>query len=321
MADEFDRIARLAAVLGAPRDVRPDVAVELGIGDDAAVLRAGRQVVWTIDQQVEGVHFRRDWLRDDDLGFRATVAAVSDVLAMGAEPHAALAAWTIPDGLDEAAIDAIARGQRAACERLRCPIVGGNLARGPVLSIATTAVGFVRPGREAIGRSGAHPGDRLMAVGALGEAALGLAALQAGRGDELAAARFVLAWRRPPVHLDASVSLARHASAMVDVSDGLAQDVGHLAKASELRAVLDEPALEALVDAPMRSLAASLGVDPLVCVLAGGEDYALVAAVSPDAPAIPDARAIGWLEPGEGVVVRAAGGSTRPAPKGFRHST
>jgi thiamine-monophosphate kinase len=318
VADEFARIARIARTLSTVPRGRE---IETGIGDDAAVLRADGALVWTIDQQVEGVHFRRDLLRDDDLGYRATVAAVSDVLAMGATPVAALAAWTLPEGVDEATIDAIAQGQRAACLALACPIVGGNLARGPALSIATTALGRVPQGARAIGRDGARDGDRLVVAGAVGEAALGLAALLAGLGDDREAARFVAAWRRPPTRLEEAAALAPIARAMVDVSDGLAQDAGHLAAASGLGVVLDETAIDALVDDAFRALAARLGLEARHLVLAGGEDYALVAAVAPDARLGEGMRAIGTLTVGEGVRVRARDGALRDAPAGFRHST
>lgn len=318
MADEFARIARIARTLSTVPRGRE---IETGIGDDAAVLRADGALVWTIDQQVEGVHFRRDLLRDDDLGYRATVAAVSDVLAMGAAPLAALAAWTLPEGVDEATIDAIAEGQRAACRALACPIVGGNLARGPALSIATTALGRVPQGARAIGRAGARAGDRLVLAGAVGEAALGLAALLGGMGEGAAAARFVAAWRRPPVRVREAAALAPIARAMVDVSDGLAQDAGHLGAASGLGIVLDESAIDALVDDDFRAIAKRLGVDPRRLVLAGGEDYALVAAVAPDSPLGDGMREIGALTLGEGVRVRARDGALRDAPAGFRHSS
>jgi thiamine-monophosphate kinase len=318
VADEFARIARIAAALSTVARGRE---IETAIGDDAAVLRADGVLVWTIDQQVEGVHFRRDLLRDDDLGYRATVAAVSDVLAMGATPLAALAAWTLPEGVDETTIDAIAEGQRAACAALSCPLIGGNLARGPVLSIATTALGRVPPGARAIGRGGAQVGDRLVVAGAVGEAALGLAALLGGLGEDASAARFVAAWRRPPVRLREASVLAPLARAMVDVSDGLAQDAGHLAAASGLGIVLDEAAIDALVDTEFRTLAERLGVDPRQLVLAGGEDYALVAALAPGARLGEGLREIGVLSAGCGVRVRARDGALRDAPAGFRHST
>src|SRR5207248_1620056 len=132
---------------------------------------------------------------------------------------AMLAAWTLPRDVDRTTIDAIAKGQRAACDALGASIVGGNLSTGDSVSLTTTALGAVtRP----ISRKGAKNGEILVVAGAVGEAALGLSSLMRGR-EEGEAARLVRAWRRPAVLSDASRSLARIASAMIDVSDGLAQ--------------------------------------------------------------------------------------------------
>lgn len=300
--DEFARIDRIARILRAPERA----AVLLGIGDDAAVLApSDTSTVLTVDASVEDVHFRRAWMSLEDVGYRATVAAASDVLAMNARPTVAVAAWTIPGDLAEEEIDAIARGQRAAADALDMAIVGGNLARGPCLSITTTVLGTTT---RAAARSGARSGQKLAISGVLGEASLGLRALLAGRADE--APRAVRSFRRPQVLLE--VDLTR-AAAAVDVSDGLAQDVGHLARASGVRGVLDVSALERR--RTIADEARVLGVAPLECELAGGEDYALVAAFD-DVPAGFDV--IGWVEEGQGVELLVDGRRT-PAPEGFRH--
>ncbi|MBI2388906.1 MAG: thiamine-monophosphate kinase [Deltaproteobacteria bacterium] len=263
-SDEFARIDRIARILstdgrtdgGAGASARADVII--GIGDDAAVLAPiGERTVLTVDAAVEDVHFRRAWMSFEDIGFRATVAAASDVLAMGARPTVAVAAWTVPASLTEDAIDAIARGQREAADALGLAIVGGNLSSGPALSITTTVLGVAA---APVGRAGARAGDRVVVAGALGEAALGLLALSQGRAD--AAPRAVAAFRRPPVLLEASTHLARVAHAAVDVSDGLAQDVGHLAKASGLRAVIDLAAVRARRRPANEAAARALGLDP-----------------------------------------------------------
>ncbi len=317
-AREFERIARIAAILGGAGagSGSGSGVIEVGIGDDAAVLApTGRRTVWTIDAAVDGVHFDRAWLSAEDVGFRATVAAASDVLAMGARPVAALAAWTIPPGLDEDTIDGLARGQRAAADALSMAIAGGNLSDGPLLSITTTVLGVVERAR-AIGRDGARAGDRLVLLGEVGAAALGLSALRAGAPERAEDA--VSVWRRPPVHLAASTALADVASALVDVSDGLAQDVGHVAHASGVRAVIDLAAVRARRRASIAAAAAALGVDLDRLELAGGEDYALVAAV-PEGRAIPPgASVVGRFEPGQGVAI-LRDGRLEPAPAGHVH--
>lgn len=284
MADEFERIAAIARALG-----------DRGaIGDDAAVLG---DLVITVDAQVEDVHFRRAWLTLEDLGYRATVAAASDVFAMGATPTAAVCAWTLAGELDEAEI---ARGQRAACEAIGMAMVGGNISRGPVLSLTTTVIGRVeRP----ILRSGARVGDIVGLYGAVGDAAVGLAALRAGQTS----GRAIDVWRRPPVH---RVSLG-DAHAAIDVSDGLAQDVEHLARASGVAVVLGEVS----ISADLVPVAHSLGLDPVTTALAGGEDYALVATFSSLPPGF---TAIGRVEAGEGVWLERDGQRVAP-PRGFRH--
>jgi thiamine-monophosphate kinase len=247
----------------------------------------------------------------EDVGYRATVAAASDVLAMGATPTAAVAAWTIPADLDDEAIVAIARGQREAADALGMSIVGGNLTSAPMLSITTTVLGETpRP----ITRSGGRPGDALILLGIVGSAALGILSLMRGKPAE----RAVAAYRRPQVLLGESRRLRYDASAMVDISDGLAQDIGHLARASGVRAIIDPVLVGLHYDAQLAPIAHELGVELLDLALSGGDDYALVAAV----PSMSDDLehlVIGRLEEGEGVFVLGEGGRLEPAPAGYVH--
>ncbi len=313
MSDEFARIARIAGLLGPREGAHGGEGVELGIGDDAAVLQALGRLVWTIDASVEGVHFRRAWLSFEDVGYRATVAAASDVLAMGARPLAALAAWTLPLGFAEADVDAIARGQRAAADALGATVIGGNLSDGPVVSITTTVVGTVD---TVIRRSGARAGDLLVLAGAVGEAAVGLAALRAGLCPSSHGERAIDVWRRPPVLRSASAALALVAHAMIDVSDGLAQDAGHVALASGVRLVLELASLPRSPD--VVALADRLGIAHETAMLAGGEDYALLAAVPADARIPSWVTIVGHVDEGEGVTV-TRDGVVVSTPQGHRH--
>ncbi len=307
--DEFARIARIAAILGSPGPGSVGLGIELGIGDDAAVLApTGRKSVVTVDAAVDGVHFRRDWMTFEDVGYRATVAAASDVLAMGATPRAAVAAWTVPADLDDDAIAAIARGQRAAADLLGMSIVGGNLASAPVLSITTTVLGEAD---RVVARSGARPGDALVLVGPVGEAALGIVALSRGAEVE----RAILAYRRPPVLLAESRALAEVATSMIDVSDGLAQDVGHLAERSGARFVIDAAALARVRAPSIEGAARALGVDIEALELAGGDDYALVATVAAPSSGM---AVIGFVEGGAGVEI-LRGEQRAAAPAGYVH--
>lgn len=296
---ERELIARLAQRFAAG-------GVEVGIGDDAAVLAGG--VVLSVDSQVEGVHFRREWLSLEDIGYRATMAAASDLAAMGAQPTAVLAAVVLPD---EGLLDGLTAGQALACSELEVPLVGGNLSRGGELSIATTVVG--RSERPLL-RSGACDGDGVFVCGALGMASAGLRALQRGEVDGYAVA--VAAWRRPKAQIAAGLAAAAsqgvvEVRAAIDISDGLATDAGHVAEASGVALVLDA---EALVTPELATFAQGLTCDP-VALASGGEDYALLVC-GRQAPA--GFRRIGRCEAGAGVWLER-GGERQRWTGGFDH--
>ena len=316
-SSELERIARIAAVFGPRGDVAA-AGIACGIGDDAAVLdthgRPGK-VVWTIYAQVEGVHFRPELASWEDVGWRSFMAAASDVAAMGAVPWCALSALVLSPTLDDAALDAITRGQAAAAREVAAPVLGGNLSRGTETSITTTLLGTCARAIERIARGG----DGVWIAGDVGLAAAGLAALERGfdlRDENVA--RAVNAWRRPRARIADGVAMAAVAYGAIDVSDGLARDVSHIARARDLCAILEEPALLAHLDPALRAVAARLAISPLDLALHGGEDYALVAAS--DAP-IPGFTRIGRFEDGprEGVALENASGLRALDPRGFDH--
>ena len=301
---EFSRIASLAQLFGGPGR-----GIDLGIGDDAAVLAppSGTKLVWTIDDQVEGTHFRRDLLSLEDVGYRATMAAASDVAAMGGTPWCILAALVLPVSLRDDELAELTRGQKLASDELGAPIVGGNLARGPVLTVATTVLGTAH---TPVTRRGARMGDGLWVAGALGLAAAGFRGLDRGALVPDAA---LSAWRRPRALIGAGQALAGVAHAAVDVSDGLAQDAGHLAHG--LRLVLDADALLATAPPALVVAARALDVEPIDLILAGGEDYALVCA---SADPIVGYTRVGEFTAGEGVWLRDGARETRVAG-GYDH--
>ncbi len=309
---EFAAIAQLRAIF---RDQSRHV--ELGIGDDAAVLSSAGRLVWTIDTAVEHVHFERGWLSLADLGWRSFHAAASDVCAMGGAPIAALSSVIFPAGFRASQLAELARGQRAAARALGCTVAGGNLSRGSELSVTSTLLGAVsRP----ILRSGAKPGDELWLCGELGWAAAGLRVLQRGRtGAAKAAARRALAaFRRPQAQLAAGLALAGRARAAIDISDGLAGDAAHLAKDSGVQLVLELPALRASLGRALVTLAERLGTAALQLALYGGEDYALLAA-GPMRKRPAGVRVIGRVQQGRGVWL-SEGATLTPAAAGFQHS-
>lgn len=311
MADEFQRIAELSR-----RFATDAPQVLLGIGDDAALLGTGSATVLSVDACVEGVHFERAFIELPALGRRALEAALSDVAAMGARPLGCLCALILPDTLGDDELYALADGYAQAAREAGAPVVGGNLARGRELSITSTVVG--EPGARTLTRSGATVGEHVFVTGQLGAAALGLSLLKAGKpelGPEL-----VERWRAPRARLAEGASLCAHASAAIDVSDGLLQDLGHLCRASGVGVEL----WANLVPRPANhdALARTLGLDGLSLALSGGEDYELVftqAAAEP--PAGVGATRIGRVvEPGMGVQVFEADGKRLPVDaQGYRH--
>ncbi|MBX3201137.1 MAG: thiamine-phosphate kinase [Labilithrix sp.] len=310
---EAARVALLARRLGVPGASGIGVA----IGDDAAVLDpVDASLVWTIDAQVDGTHFRLDWLGWEDVGWRSFMAAASDLAAMGATPVAALSALALSDAVDDDALDALARGQADAAREVAAPVVGGNLARGRETSITTTLLG--RAERPVL-RRGARAGDGVYLAGAVGMAGLGLLALQRGEHlDDPNVAACVEAWRRPRALVDLGLAMGALASAAVDMSDGLARDAAHLAEASAVTLVFEEALLIARASGAARA-AARLGRDLLdVVVYGGGEDYALLA-TSPSPIAGFDR--VGVVEAGAAGValLRIDGARSAVDPRGFDH--
>lgn len=315
--DERAQIALLDGILSAPGI--PRGGVEVGIGDDAAVLAEVRgRLVWTVDVCVEGVHFKREWLSLQEVGWRSFHAAASDLAAMGARPVAALSSLVLPRSIDRRQLGALVRGQAEASRRLACPIVGGNLSSGAELSITTS---FLGAAERPLQRAGAAAGQELWLAGEIGVARAGLELLASGvrRGPQAKArAACVRAWRRPEALVGWGRRLARRASAAVDVSDGLAGDVGHLARASHVRVVLVERLVRECLRPELRAVAALLGNDPLDWALHGGEDYALVAAGGKSSRPR-GVQQIGYVERGTGVVLLTDRGTTERLAGGFDH--
>jgi thiamine-monophosphate kinase len=313
MATEFERIARLRQLFQSA----PSERIALGIGDDAAVLNpSSRSCVWTVDTAVEGVHFSRSFMGLEDVGYRAFMAAASDIAAMGGRAAAALCAWVLPSELTEAEFDRLAAGVARAAELCGCAVVGGNLARGNELSLTTTVLGDCH-GALAL-RRGARPGDSLFVTGTLGGAALGLRALQAGRASEPLFATCVERFLRPRARLDVAEMIAARAHACIDVSDGLVQDLMHLCESSGVTAVIDLAAIPATPG--MREGAPQLGAAIDTLLLAGGEDYELLFAANPARIPAELATPIGRFELGEpGVTVRGESGLPTALPAGFDH--
>ena len=289
----------------------------VGIGDDAAVIDFGnRPTVVTVDTQVQDVHFRIDSLSCRELGYRAMVAAVSDIWAMAAMPTASVIALTLPADLSEPDFRDLIDGLAEAARSTGARVIGGNLSQGRSLSVTTTVFGW--PVSQSLTRRGAQAGDSIYVTGTLGSAALGFAILEAGRLDLEGAEQFVQRWKRPPLNGQAPKLLARFATAAVDVSDGCLQDLQHLARASVVGAVLY---VDAIPTAPgFKEICQALSVDPTTLALSGGEDYELLFTAAESADAASLGTRIGEIVDGSGTrVLDAAGRELDIAQSGFRH--
>jgi thiamine-monophosphate kinase len=280
---EFGLISAVTAAMAAAGDHARDELV-VGPGDDAAVLRApDSRVVATTDMLIEGRHFRRDWSSAADIGHKAAARNLADIAAMGAVPTALLIGFAGPGHLAVAWVTELAAGIAAECAAAGAVVAGGDTSSAERVLLAITALGDLG-GREPVTRDGARPGDIVAVTGALGSAAAGLALLAAGLADEAGPglAGLVGAHRRPrPPYAAGPEAAARGATSMIDVSDGLVADLGHVALASGVRIELETGLLAteplARVSA-LRQAADVLGTPAWVrWVLTGGDDHALVA--------------------------------------------
>ncbi len=303
---EFDRLRAIFARLGpAARD----------LGDDCALVSvAGKTLAISIDLSLEGVHFRTDWLSFREIGWRATAAALSDLAADGAQPLGVLVSLGVPGNRQRLSGNAsleIMAGVGAAARSVGAHVLGGDLVRSPRYLVDVCALGRVpRPVR----RIGARPGDRLWVTGRLGGAGRALHALQAGqRLEPVLRRRFA----RPVPRIAAGSWLARHgARAMIDISDGLAGDAGHIAAASGVAIAIELERVPCWPGVTARD------------ALASGEEYELLVAL-PRGFQESDARAfrratrlpltrIGTCTSGREVRI-TDNGRQIAAPRGFDH--
>lgn len=290
---EFALIEAVTARLGSTS------ALHLGPGDDAAVVAAPDQrVVVTVDLLVEGQHFKRDWSSARDVGVRAAAASLADVAAMGAVPTALVVGLAVPADLEAQWALELADGLGQEAERAGAAVAGGDLVRGDVITISVTALGDLE-GRDPVTRGGARPGDLVAVAGRVGWAAAGFAVLSRGFRSPRA---LVDAHRRPvPPYPEGPRAAALGATAMVDVSDGLVSDLGHVALASGVAVRLDSDAFH--VPQEFKDTARALNADPRRWLLTGGDDHALAATFPPDIDLPMAWSVVGRVEAGEGVLV------------------
>lgn len=259
------------------RPLAADSPASLGLSDDAAVLvpPPGRDLVITKDGMVAGVHFLRDD-PPDAIAQKLLRVNLSDLAAMGAEPLGHLLVLARPKDCDEAWLAGFTDGLADDQRRFGSVLLGGDtVSIGGPLTLSLTALGTV-PAGAAVRRDGARPGDDLWVSGTLGDAALGLAVLQGTLEVPADAAAFLVErYRRPQPRLELGVRLRGVATAMLDVSDGLMADLGHILETSQVAAVVEAEGLP--LSGPARD-----APDPRAAALSGGDDYELLFTASPD---------------------------------------
>jgi thiamine-monophosphate kinase len=274
-------------------------------GDDAAVVRARALAVTSIDTVVDGVHFSLATHSPADVGWKALATALSDVAAMGADAGEAYVSLVLPREF-EGALELVSGMEELAAETATT-IAGGDLVSGPVLAVTVSVTGWADDEQELVGRDGARPGQLIGVTGELGGSEAGRLELEQGRRTQLAERHL----RPRPRLAEGRALAAAGAAAMIDLSDGLATDAGHVAAASGAELRIE---LAALPCAP--------GVEPLAAA-GGGDDYELLFTIDPAARAEAErAAAVTWLgevRPGAGLVLLDPAGKPLEDVRGFEH--
>jgi thiamine-monophosphate kinase len=321
---EFELLAKVRERLPPPGP-----GVLLGSGDDAAIVVPDGATATSVDALVEGVHFHRDQATPSQIGRKALATALSDLAAMGARAGEAYVAVGIPADLDETASLELIDGLVALARATGTALAGGDVTRAPILTLAVAVVGHAATPEQLVRRSGARPGDLLVLSGEIGGAAAGLLLLEqpelAGSVAPAVADRLRQRQLDPSPRLATGEALAAAgARALIDLSDGLGGDAGHLATESGVALRIDAAALP--LDEGVVEVATAAGRDPLELAVSGGEDYELLAALP--ATRLSDAlrltkeadeaalTPIGEVVAGTGVEIRLPGGEIL-APAGF----
>ncbi len=272
--------------------------VEIGIGDDAAVvLASNKKLVATVDMAVEDIHFKREWSTPFQIGAKLTTANLADIFAMGATPKYLLVAAAITEVNNSQMVIELAKGIRSVADKFEVAVIGGDLSRAEKMSLSITALGEIS--EKPITRSGAKVGDIVYVSALPGLSAAGLAILTRG----LDRPRYVVEAHLNP-KLSAPNKLIQVATSMCDISDGLVTDASHIASASTVRINLSKNKLISGSDfKDLAELAVELGEQVFDWILTGGEDHFFLATVDPKNASDEIGLEIGVIEAGGGEVL------------------
>lgn len=274
-------IKRLTRMVPSIRQGHGQLAVPLGIGDDAAVLRPSGKTDWVLscDSFLEGVHFIDGVHPPESVGYKSLARAVSDLAAMGAQPRYFLLALALPSAKTRGWLDQFARGMARAARELRIRLVGGDISKTQRVTIGITVLGEIARG-NALTRAGARAGDLLYVSGKLGAAQLGLEIVLRGLSRRRSLKKYLQPHLYPRIPLELGESLAHHKipSAMMDISDGLSTDLARLCAASGVGARLCAAQIPTV---RVPALLERKGLTPLELALHGGDDYGLLFTVPP----------------------------------------
>jgi thiamine-monophosphate kinase len=323
---EFELLAKLRERLP-----QPSSRVKLGSGDDAAVTVPGGATATSVDAIVDGIHFRRGESGLDSVGRKALATALSDLAAMGAETGEAYVVLGAPADLSEDDFLTLVDGMLGLAAATGTTLAGGDVTRAPALTLAVTVVGHAATAEDFVTRGGARAGDLLVLTGEIGGAAAGRLLLEnpglAKAVSAEGADRLRVRQLDPTPRLRSGRALAAAgARGMIDLSDGLTGDAGHLAEASGVALEIDSARLP--LTAGVAEVADAAGQDPLALAVSGGEDYELLAALPADRLAAATAAIekagettlteIGQVTAGEGVAIRLPEGASLEAA-GYDH--